>query len=460
MGKLYNAAFAKWYSARYDDIVTTIRALDCTSKREKRLTLTLASSIARYARRIWDLFVYTGNIEPERWSPGGKKVRVPQKPTAFYKNLEDTLNLRPGNTGSLLFDENTRPRAPRRMADLPEGHDVSPKKDSADIEIEVDDFDAVLQRETKKPGMVIDIYTIGIKKRGHSACVRSLPSERRKKKFYGEEGIRMLRETNFFVTVNTNRPVPNETTQKKWSEIFSRALYDLFQEYRNWLVCVKENRKDILEIERYIDTCNIVGGIEVGGVHHTLHAHFLVHMLHYTKLQLLFSNVRSFIRNRFAKVRLWDEELDEPWFSTARMRCFFSRALQNKSIKKCKALEYFRKPEWQKLVPETVSPTRKERQHLQIAMRRGYLRFYEDDEDMHIHSVLMPPVGWTSVILAYIFKKGDDLERELRFVRWNDVIRQEHLFHVFKQRSLPLDFAPEDDADVAPDLIAAEEELL
>lgn len=458
--KIFNAAFDKWYRVRYSDIVTTLRALDCIPRQSKRFPITLASAISKYARGIFELFCYTGNIDPERWSPRGRKVARPKRATEFYKTWEDKLNLRPGNTGSVLFDENIRDKPEKKMVDLPEGHDVSPARDTADIEIEVDDFDAVLQREKERPGMVIDIYTIGLKKRGRSACVRSLPSERRKKKFYGEEKVRMLRETNFFVTVNTNRPVPNEDTQKKWAEIFSRALYDLFQEYRNWLVCVKENRKDILEIERYIDTCNIVGGIEVGGVHHTLHAHLLVHMLHYTKLQLLFSNIRSFVRNRFAKVRLWDEELDEPWFSTARMRCFFARALGNKSIKKCKSLECFRKPEWLMLVPETVSPTRRERQHLQIAMRRGYLRFYEDDEDMHIHSVLMPPVGWTSVILAYIFKRGDDLERELRFVRWNDVIRQEHLFHVFKQRSLPLDFAPEDDADVAPDLLAAEEELL
>lgn len=481
----FKRARENWSTVRYTAIKRTVESLDScgysleVSKSARDLIL------ARAARYFFDLFVHTGNIDPQEWRPEKRRekgkgkgkekgVRIPELSTLYARKLQQILGIRPARPGSLLYDENykggeEKPPPPSR---LPGGHDALPYTgDDDDYEIEVEDYDVhlskeVREREEKKgkgngKGLVIDIYQLGLG--APKGASRMVPSHKKRKQFRGEEKPRMVQETNFFLTINTNKTAPNVETGDNWSQVMTDAMYGLFKEYRNWMMCVKGRESDIVEVERFIDRCNIVGGVEYGGVHKTLHVHLLIHMLHYTRLQIMMPHIKQFIHARFEKVRLWDDVHGEPWLNTTRMRCFFARALRSPDIKRHRSIADLQKPEWLHLVSENLTPSTKERKDLQRVLRRGYLKFFEDAGGMHAHFVLMPPVGWSTVVLAYIFKRGEALENELCFARWNDVIRQQHLYHLFKEHSIPHNFTGDDDGEEAlpapPERDAAEVDL-
>ena len=466
----YTSAKENWKTKRRSAIMRVVRSLNSFNYNAATTDIDQRMLYKRAADGFWDVFVYSHNIDPERWRRGesDKKIKRPHFTREHIERAAERLGIIPGKSGALLYDENYAGGAkedevpPSRASEarLPEGHVAFAKVCARDdVEMEIDEYDMHLSKEYTRDNLTLDIYQLGLGRK--EVPWRTLPSQRRYKKFYDEPKARLMQETNFFLTINTNRPAPDIATGDEWAELLTKAVYDLFRDFKNWLVCVKGREKDLADIDRFIESCKIAGGVEYGDVHKTLHVHLLIHILHFTRLQLVISNITRFIVNRFSKTRLWDKTANEPWFTTNRMKFFFARALDNPDVRKCKDLKGFRKPEWLDLIPVTRVPSFKERKHLQIALKRGYLKFFEDDDRPHVKYVLMPPVGWTAAILAYIFKKGVALEKEIQFIRWHDALQQEHIKHVLREHALPKDFANVDElGDRLSDIDASEAYLI
>jgi len=103
-----------------------------------------------------------------------------------------------------------------------------------------------------------------------------------------------LRHSNFFITINPNQRFTDENDEKfkEFKKKFENVINNIFT-WKNLLNNYLIIKDDNFNEERDIRSYKIVYSIELGAQCNCLHAHLIIAIDHYTKLQLDFNQIRE-----------------------------------------------------------------------------------------------------------------------------------------------------------------------
>lgn len=99
------------------------------------------------------------------------------------------------------------------------------------------------------------------------------------------------RRSNFFVTINTNKPFNRHSEEYEiFNGKFQSSLNEIYNDLGSYINVLDDKAK---WDDNFIKDVEIDSATELGPVNHKLHAHFQINVLHNTKIQLDYNKIKE-----------------------------------------------------------------------------------------------------------------------------------------------------------------------